>query len=281
MANPVLSIPVQPSDVNDVNYSSKWNNWIVNYARPAMVEYFDRFQAALEALGFRVVVTYTTAGDEVRLLVVPVWQGTMEKNGITSGWTMTLGQAQSRDPEEFAQHYAMWVWGSENGGQATIPPPAPTPGPASTVPTGGNTSQPTQSPSNTDSGTVVGSNPTGGTGTPSGSSTPVVEKHNFWEWNWYWEQSSGRAGPPPEDVGVSTPTAQITLAQWHTLVDAWYANGGVTPTGGGSTPSGGGGAPSGGGTPSGGTTTPAKDNTGLYIGGGIALLLAFLATRKG
>lgn len=106
----------------------------------------------------------------------------------------------------------------------------------------------------------------------------------FWQWNYYWEQETGRSGPDPAEVGVSAGTNLMTGAEWVAAVGNWYgtpvripritggagAGVGATPTtppitvgGTGTPPSQGG---TGGGTGAGGNT-PAVGDTPTGGGG--------------
>lgn len=94
-------------------------------------------------------------------------------------------------------------------------PPTSTPGPATTMATP-NTVQPTQSPADPANGTLVA---------PPSSNGTSAARLTFWQWNYYYEQQTGRSGAAPEDVpGVSSGNQMMTGAEWAAAMTAYFGS---------------------------------------------------------
>jgi len=60
---------------------------------------------------------------------------------------------------------------------------------------------------------------------------PETGKFNFDQWNWFFEQQTGRVGPDPNEVGVQDRLMLMTRDEWWEKVKTWYFP--VAPGGGG------------------------------------------------
>jgi len=218
------------------------------------------------------------------------WIAVLSRDGVTSQSSVTLGRMQFyNDPASMARHdiqFSLQRAGQLGSPQGSVPsdfftpidddtrrfyevyphlrpgytPPTSNPGPSPTV-NSHSTIQPGQSPADPANGTAVSTPHSNGTG---------ALRFTFWEWNYYYQQQTGREGPSPEEsTGVTHGNQVMTGAEWAAAVGAFYgapvaappvtapsAGGGVgtTPT----TPSipVGGSTSPGGGAPSNPVTTP-------------------------
>lgn len=199
----------------------------------------------------------TTGQDAAAMAAQDVWslrwQGQISAPNGSLGGTF-FDPTQDDDLRRFYEMYPE----KRPGYVRSIPPP----GPATTVPTGTHSTQTTQAPPVPNGGTVVTP--------PADNRVADSTMLTFWQWNYYFEQQTGRVGPAPEAVNA-TGNAMMTGAQWAATVGDWYGAP-VTPpnvTGsGGATV---GGTPTTGGVPVGGTPTtggtPAVGDSGGGGGG--------------
>lgn len=299
--NPLDSLPPQPSAENTAAY----NAWVSQY-NAALENYRAAYAARMAELGVSVSFSKpdaAAAGSPVGLVDTVV--ATLTKDGFSSTAIVSAGRGNGTDPRDLADFdatYNLKFQGQYTSPAGTVPSewyepqpqwnqytnpamfqptnvpgaffPTSVPGPSPTVPAGTHSSQTVQAPSTPDAGTLV-TPPTAST--PQNPVVPASGKMTFWEWNWHYENATGRVGPPPEAVGVASGNTLLTEAEWWAAVGPWH-----TGNGGGGTPPAGAGGGDGGGTPTTPPppvqTPPEEDNTLLYVGLAVG---AFLLLKGG
>lgn len=286
--NPLDSLPPQP----DASNPQAYNAWVAQ-TTAAIESYKAAYAARMAEQG--ITATFQNQQNDAPgspVGTLPIYTVTLSRDGATSQTILSAGRAYQTDPASLADFDAAFnlKWTTQyTSPQGQLPStwfepdsapvwnqytnpamfqPTSTPGPTPTVPVGGASVQPVQAPHTPDAGTIQ---------PPPTQSTPVPNepiRRSFWEWNWYYEQESGRVGPPPEAVGVASGSQLMTREEWVAAVAGWYnttpTNGtdpgsGGTGGGGGTAPPAGGGA-SGGGSGGGTGGAAASDNTLLYAG---------------
>lgn len=258
MANPMDQIGPQPIDISpDIQ-----NAWMLRVIA-AFNSWSEQYLAALAALGFTVSIV-----DDMRGVVTQVYQVppyfiiSMIKYGHAVERVVSMQVAYGRAPADQAQADTTNIWAhsyamasgvnplNPSTGQYTpapAPAPAPTvtPGPAPTVVTQTPISQ---APPTPDVGTSVGASPA-----PAGAgaepwqvwlgtelqrllaSYPELRdaRHTIDEFNWYYEQVSGRKGRYPADW--ANRDARVTLINWaeNALILQYEEPGASAPMSGG------------------------------------------------
>lgn len=98
-------------------------------------------------------------------------------------------------------------------------PITPVPGPGGTgVLVDPATLQVSQTPTVKDEGTFAVS---GNAGAPA-----TTQRYNWDEWNWIYEQETGRIGADPAMMGVQDRTALLTRNEWWNIAQSWYLQSG-------------------------------------------------------
>lgn len=227
MSSYFQNIAAQPS-VTDTNANNAW----MAERNAAFSAWLGAYQADLSNRGFSVslardggeTLIYTTASYAI---------ATITRNGFSVDRAVSMNTAEMVEPSQAAESDAN-AWGYAYAQSSGVNPfaqngqiPAPvTPGPSTTIQTvsgtGANTN-PAQSPTTPTSGTL-------GTANVAPSNSPALE--TVLGWNYYWNQSTGRVGPAPEEIGLATD-ARITRDEWWSLVSQWIAS--QVPASGGDT----------------------------------------------
>lgn len=258
--NPFSLVPAQPTSP-DPNAQNAW----MAAMNGAFSEWASRYVAELGRRGFAVTVIDTNDTGTPIYSTGKYYVYSLAKSNVSIERLVTFGVATQADPESQAAADEANLWGYAYAQSTGVNPytagsplgPAVSAGPSTTSPAGNTSSQPAQTPSNPDSGTVTSNS---GGGTPTGGSEV---KHGFDAWNYLYWQETGREGPAPEEVGVTQRDTPITQAQWWSIVSAWYAG---ASSGAGS--SSGSGSSSGTGTGSGSTGSGTGSGSGSGTGSG-------------
>lgn len=173
------------------------------------------------------------------------WVATLTRDGVRVDTLVTLGRIATTgmSPEQLAQQdiWNLRYTGAVQSPQGQLPsdwyatpdddlrrfyevnphlrprtvPAIPPPGPTPTLPVGGATIQPHQAPPNPNGGTVL-TNPG-----PTDARTDSA-RLTFWQWNYYYQEKTGRIGPDPGEVGVASGTTLMSGAEWVRAVGNWY-----------------------------------------------------------
>ena len=284
----------------------------VEQQNQALAEFRRQYEETMRAQGVTVTWNNQNAVSGPYALIDP-GNATLSRDGFTTEVVVSRTRAQQAESAEALARFdtqfnlryqaqiqpgelpSQWYIPESNDGyqgdptlrNAPGPQWTPPPGPSPTVTTPSSV-QPEQTPPNPNSGTML-TNPL----------NPDLQtiRRNWDEWNWYYQQETGRPGPPPEDIPGAARGVLYTRAEWWNLAGPWYgsnppAGGSNPPAGGSNPPAGGGGGsnppaggggsnpPAGGGgsnPPAGGGTTPPKvDYTVAMV---VAGIIAFLALK--
>lgn len=271
-----MSIPFWTGEVEASGaHIDDYNQFVANVGAPAMGDALERYKESLEALGYTVEAVNTASGSQ-QIGGYPVYETRITRDGVTVNGMLSAGLLQNSTPEQIAawnvrDHNVASVeagqmfWTGESY-TTTQPPtiatstPVSAPGPAPTVASGTPSTQTTQAPPTPNAGTIVQQ--------PAPSSSEA--RHTFDEWNYINAQQTGRTGPAPETVGVVNRNALLTLAEWRTLTDPWFAGqttGGATGSETGTT---------------GGTTgTTGGIPTKTLVWSGVAVVVLYLLVKGG
>ena len=303
----IPELPTPQISGNDPAYTAAQNQFVAQ-ANDALAAYRNAYEASMRAQGISVSWSNQGgAGPESPIATPNTYTAVLTKDGFSVETTISVGRAQLMTAEELAYQdrenvlkFQARIAPGENLPSPWFAPPTSTPGPTPTA-TVQTTVQPTQAPSNPGLGTVPVSPtavnpsayvpmPTSTTPAPTGSTPPNStgegERRTMWEWNWLFEQKTGKVGPDPYALGVD-PAELLTSEEWWTLSKSWYSPGSATPpstptssgagSSGGSGSTGGAGGGTGAGNGGNGDGTKADDNTGIMVlalAAGVVLLLS-------
>lgn len=273
MANPMDAVGPQPTDITP----SVQNDWMLRVIQ-AFGAWSERYFEALRALGFTISIVDDMRGLVTQVYQVPPYVViTMTKYGHGHNVAVSVNTAYNRAPADQAQHDATHLWAPSYAMASGVNPlnpntgayePAPAPAPAPTVTPGPAPTAATQTPINQappapDVGTAVGGSggssvigyvpPSSGPGASPVRTFMVEEAERLLraypdlsgalltidEWNWYYEQVSGRKGRYPENWPERD--LRVALNRWAevALILQYEAMDAPAPMGG----SGGSGAP--------------------------------------
>lgn len=243
MSNPMDSIGPQPVDITpDVQ-----NAWMLRVIA-AFNAWSEQYLAALAALGFTVSIIDDMRGVVTQVYQVPPYLIiSMSKYSHAVERVVSMQVAYGRAPADQAQADAMNIWAHSYAMASGVNPlnpstgqytPAPAPAPAPTVTPGPAPTVVTQTPINQapptpDVGTAIGGTsvigyapPVSGSGASPVRAFMVQETERLVraypdlagshltidEWNWYYEQVSGRKGRYPEDW--PNRDRKVTISDW-------------------------------------------------------------------
>lgn len=223
-------IPSSMDGIQDYTLKLQW----MAENRAKLQEYAQIFAETLRQRGF----TVSVESEEPEGTTAWSTAGWIERHGMRVRWLIQAVYPQYWTPQEMADKYVRdwqrqleaWQRGEQtdqsrygevivsDAQAAAAASPYGQPAQAPTV-SSQTTVQPQQTPPSPDSGTVISV-----TTMPAGPLT-------FDEWNWYWQQQTGRAGPAPEDVGFPPErrSEKISRQEWQSYVEQWLAGGTAPP----------------------------------------------------
>lgn len=261
MNNPMSAVPAQPVDITP----TVQNDWM-RQVNLAFNEWAERYISAARFAGFGVVIvddgrsTVTSVYQTGAYVVIQ-----LVRQGVSADILLSLGRAYGRAPEDQFQHDATTIWAVNYAMQTgdRIPAsgmvPLETAGPPSTLaqtgviypgPAGTDLGRAGRDPEPTTvsgGGIRFGLNPASTPTAPEGSGVnwtgiqsgsapdpgtlisdpaPAVERLNWDQWNYVYEQETGRIGFAPEAAGVSDRRALMTRAEWWALARPLYEGSG-------------------------------------------------------
>lgn len=238
------------SGLQDLAVKAEW----YARARPILDEYARLWTEEMQRRGFTVSVDYSMATHFYASPTGWGYGGTVERAGLAVRFLIQELYPVRWTPVEFAD-FVESQWMAERArrlrgetlpySEATVTdagalsgwtPPAITPGPGPTAPTSANTQQ-EQAPPTPDVGTLTSTD----TELPN-------QMYSFDQWNYLYQQETGRPGPAPEQVGfpVERRSEPISRAEWVQYAMPWIQSAGAAGAGGGAV--GGGGAAGGAGS---------------------------------
>lgn len=206
-------------------------------AIPILNEYAAAVRAELERRGYRVTVL---EHDESASGLYLGWHETIraDRGGIAVDNLLQWWAPREWTPAEFAARVDhQWdaarasalaqapapYPGAVTGPIAPLAPAAPAgPGPAPTVAPPAESVQPDQAPPAPDAGTEI---------SPPADQGP----YSFDEWNYVYQQQTGRQGPAPEAVGFPAErrSAPISREEWWSYAGPWFTASAAPGDGGG------------------------------------------------
>lgn len=206
-----------PGGVPSVGGYNNPDNWVATLTRDGVKV------DTLVTLG-RISVTGMSAEE---LAKQDVW--TLRRQGALDAPQGSIAPGSYFDPvdDDTRRFYEMYP---ERRPGYVAAPRLTSPGPATTVPSGGHSSLSLQSPPVPNDGTVVRP------GAATGAVLADAPRLTFWQWNYYQQLATGRVGPDPEEVGVASGTQLMTGPEWVAAIGNYYgAPVSIPPVGSGGT----------------------------------------------